>query len=256
MKKLPNYVLVILIVLLVSALIFALFVRKKDHRNKYLAPTTHSDTDGSVSQNMLHGCDISHWNGQVNWTALKKTDITFLFIKATQGLTYVDPDFEENWTTARNYGFLRGAYHFYQPQNDPQLQAEHFLKTVELEKGDILPVLDIEISNGVSNETLSKDIGIWINTVKDKIGRYPIIYTDLYFWNAHIVDNYSQCPLWLAEWETSGKLYMPKGWVGEDWVFWQYSSTGTLSGIPSSKNRTDMDYFNGSLHALRHYTIR
>jgi len=103
-------------------------------------------------------------------------------VKATQGATYVDPQFEENWVTSKDYGFIRGAYHFYQPGEDPKAKAEHFLSVVKLEKGDIIPVLDIEIAHGIDQDQLTEDISTWIDTVKKAIGRYPIIYTDRAFW--------------------------------------------------------------------------
>lgn len=199
------------------------------------------------------GCDISHWDGEIDWLDLRKKKIEFVFIKATQGSEDVDPNFEHNWLTSKNFGFIRGAYHFYDPKDDPKAQANHFLTTVKHEKGDILPVLDIEVSHGVNPDSLTKGITVWIETVKDSIGRYPIIYTDDGFWNKTITQNFEYCPLWIAEWEKKDLPTLPKGW--KDWAFWQFTNAGTLPGI-AGKNNVDLSHFNGDLSTLKNYQIQ
>ena len=199
------------------------------------------------------GCDVSHWDGKIDWEKLKQTDIAFVYIKATQGTNYIDPTFREHWASAKQHGFIRGAYHFYDPTKDPVAQAEFFLKTTALGKGDLLPVLDIEIAKGVDAQKLTNDIALWINTVKAKIGRNPMIYTDYGFWNKSIDKAFSDCPLWIAEWESGRKPYLPNGW--KEWVFWQYSAKGSLEGI-SAKGNVDLDEFNGPLSSLKTYLLR
>lgn len=222
------------------------------------SPTSHGTStpaaSTSTATHKVKGCDVSHWDGSIDWIELKKSGISFIYIKATQGSEYIDPTFHNNWESAQNYGLIRGAYHFYDPHADPAAQADHFLAVIKPQKGDLLPVLDIEIAKGVDPDQLSEDIGIWISKVKNALGRYPIIYTDGYFWNKSISKDFSQCPLWVAEWDHRKNPLMPHGW--KDWVFWQYSATGTLAGIPSAKGKVDLDTFNGDLQALKNYQIR
>ena len=67
----------------------------------------------------IHGIDISHHQGDIDWEELRdkglinETPIRFIMIKATEGATTVDENFKENFYQAREYGFTRGAYHFY-----------------------------------------------------------------------------------------------------------------------------------------------
>ncbi|MFA0963677.1 glycoside hydrolase family 25 protein [Roseivirga sp. BDSF3-8] len=198
------------------------------------------------------GCDLSHWDGDVNWIDLKKANVEFVFVKATQGDTYVDPKFEENWVTSKNYGMHRGAYHFFQPGSDAKAQAEHFLSTVKHTKGDIVPVLDIEIAHGVDPEQLTRDVKLWVDIVEKAIGRYPIIYTDRSFWDKNITEDFSHCPLWLAEWESAHAPYLPKGW--KNWAFWQYTQTGYVNGVKAG-TKVDLNHFNGTVGSLRHYML-
>ena len=54
------------------------------------------------------------------------------------------PRFKENWKAVAGTSIKRGAYHFLEPDVDGTRQAKHFLATVELEAGDLLPVVDVE----------------------------------------------------------------------------------------------------------------
>ena len=200
----------------------------------------------------VHGMDVSHWDGSVDWPDVKQSGIRFVFVKASEGTTYIDPEFSNNWSGAKQAGIPRGAYHFYSPTADPVAQANHFLKTVGHEKGDLLPVLDIETSGSVSKTQLSTDIRTWLETVADSIGRKPIIYTDNGFWEAHIEGDFSEYPLWIAEWEnTESPSTLPSGW--KEWAFWQYSASGQIDGINS---KVDLNCFNSSSGSLKNYLIK
>ena len=98
----------------------------------------------------IHGIDISHHQGRINWDELKDRGminhcpIRFVMIKATEGSTQTDENFRDNFHQAREYGFTRGAYHFYSVHTPARRQAEHFISQVKLENGDLPPVLDVE----------------------------------------------------------------------------------------------------------------
>lgn len=253
MKKIRSLLVFILLVLATAVTVFVFKPWKAlsdTSQNNQIAEKETFPSDMA----RMKGCDISHWDGDIDWPGLKKTDIRFLFIKATQGTEYVDPKFKENWSSAKHYEFYRGAYHFYQPNEDPKKQAEHFLSVVQNEKGDIIPTLDIEIAHGVSREKLTEDVGIWIKTVQEALGRPPMIYTDKAFWDKSIDRSFSHCPLWIAEWETGHDPYLPRGW--KQWVFWQYSATGSVNGIPEARGKVDLDYFHGHPQELKSYLLR
>ena len=257
LKKLSfTHLLALVMIVILVVVLFMLFDRKqgKSDQTADQSPANFTMAVDDNTNARLKGCDISHWDGEIQWSGLKKSGIKFLFIKATQGTEYIDPRFESNWENARLYNFNRGAYHFYMPREDPVAQAKHFLQTVGHEKGDILPVLDIEISHGIGPDQLSKDIALWIDTVKDSIGRYPIIYTDLYFWTRHIQGDFKHCPLWVAQWENTNAPNLENTW--NDWVFWQYADNGTVAGIPSANGKVDLDYFHGDEMRLRNYKIK
>ena len=96
----------------------------------------------------IHGIDISHYQGDIDWDKLRGGMIEgyplrFVMIKSTEGSTRVDSKFIENFLQAREYGYIRGAYHFWSNLSSARSQAYHFLNTVQLEDGDLPPVLDV-----------------------------------------------------------------------------------------------------------------
>jgi len=197
----------------------------------------------------IPGIDVSHFQGTIDWNAVAQTGKLFAFAKATQGLTYVDPQFHANWAGAKAAGLLRGAYHFYQPGDDPRQQAEFFLETVGLGPGDLPPALDVEISNGQTSGEIVHGVQEWLSTVQQALGVTPLLYTDRTFWNTLGTEGFGGYPLWIAEYGVTSPL-LPAGWTS--WTFWQSSETGTVPGVTGS---TDLDLFQGSLEDLRTLVI-
>jgi lysozyme len=190
------------------------------------------------------GIDVSHYQGTVNWAAVRQAGCSFAFIKATDGLTVVDPMFQQNWTQAQQAGLLRGAYHFFRANDDPQDQANFFCTTVG-SPGELPPVLDVEINSGVSNSQVISGIEIWLQAVESWAGCRPILYTSPGFWDSLGTSSFGAYPLWVAEYGVSAPK-IPSGW--ESWTFWQYSQGGSISGISGN---VDLDYFSGTLEDLR-----
>lgn len=124
-----------------------------------------------MSTNNLAGIDVSHFQGNVNWPAVKAAGIAFAFAKASDGNTYTDPQFANNWRGMQAAGILRGAYHFYESKDDPQTQAQQFLKVLgQLGSNDLPPVVDIESSTGsFGTQSLANNLQIWLDTVEQSL---------------------------------------------------------------------------------------
>lgn len=192
----------------------------------------------------VQGIDVSHFQGVVNWQQVKQAGMCFAFAKATDGITYTDPELAANWAGIQAAGLLRGAYHFFEPNDDATAQAQHFLATVKLAPGDLPPVLDVEVTGGVANAQIWSGVSTWLQIVEQETKRQPILYTAPGFWNTHQPDlTLARYPLWLADYATQPTL--PTGWTS--WLFWQHSQTGTVAGVTGS---VDLDIFNGTLEQL------
>jgi lysozyme len=194
------------------------------------------------------GLDVSHFQGTVDWPQVAQAGYAFAFIKATDGITFVDPMFAENWAAAKAAGLLRGAYHFFEADDDPQQQAANYLKTVSLGPGDLPPVLDVEsssTSSEVPTATIIDSIAAWLQAVAQATGRTPILYTNRTYWDSLGTEQFSGYPLWLAEYGVTSPT-LPQGWT--NWAFWQFSQSGEISGIATS---VDLNLFQGSLQDLQ-----
>lgn len=194
----------------------------------------------------VHGIDVSHHQGAIDWELLRRTHdmrypIRFVFMKATEGGDFSDRAFAENFEASRRLGFIRGAYHFYNPKTDPVKQADFFTKTVKLTAGDLPPVLDIEV-RGENEWKLRRDLKVWLDRVEAYYGVKPILYTSYKFKNRYLNDSvFNSYPYWIAHYYVDSVRY--KG----QWKFWQHTDAGTLPGI---KEQADLNVFNGSMEEL------
>ncbi|MBI5352527.1 MAG: LysM peptidoglycan-binding domain-containing protein [Chloroflexi bacterium] len=206
----------------------------------------------------VSGNDVSHWNAGIDWPKVRASGQRFVMVKATEGLTYKDDTFKDNWLGAKSAGILRGAYHFFRCNVDAKKQADNFINFVRSLKddGELPPVLDLETNDGMAKEKIVSAVKVWLDTVEAAFKKKPIIYSGQYF----LQDYLSQpgggppawakdYPLWLAQYPnqyTEGmKPFLPRGWF--NWTIWQYTDKGVVNGINA---KVDMNLFNGSLDDL------
>jgi lysozyme len=190
----------------------------------------------------IHGIDVSKYQQLIAWDQVKamqvkKVKLGFAFIKATEGIGNVDPQFKRNWKRSKDAGMIRGAYHFFLATKDGRMQAENFIKAVNLNTGDLPPVLDIEQTYGVTKEILKNEVREWLNIVETNYNIKPIIYTNIDFYKQNLGEEFDAYPLWVAHY------YQPRQpRIKRDWVFWQHNDNGRVNGVLSA---VDFDVFSG-----------
>ena len=201
----------------------------------------------------VHGIDISHYQGSVNWPSLSETQndvfpLRFMFLKATEGGDLVDQTFAENFQLAKDYGFIRGAYHYFIPTTDARKQAQFFISQVDLKAGDLPPVLDVEVSPKKSQrQQFTKSVKTWLDVVEAYYGVKPILYASYKFREKYLNDTiFNRYPYWIAHYYVDSVQYQGR------WDFWQHTDAGTVPGI---KEQVDLDVFNGSFEQLKQLTI-
>lgn len=200
----------------------------------------------------VYGFDISHHQGDINWDELRKTQdapypVRFVFMKASEGGDFSDTTFLRNFDRARQTGFIRGAYHFFNPKTDPLRQAEFFIQSVRLEAGDLPPVLDVEKA-GKNDDTLRHNVRVWLDRIERHYHVKPILYASYKFKTRYLNDSiFNTYPYWIAHYYADSVEYR-----GE-WKFWQHTDAGRLPGI---KEDVDLNVFNGSLEELERLTIK
>jgi lysozyme len=196
----------------------------------------------------IHGIDVSHHQDLIKWESVKdmkvkNVQLCFSFIKATEGYSRVDWQFNRNWRKAREVGMVRGAYHFFLAHKNGKLQAQNFIATVKLEKGDLPPVLDVEETYGVHPANIRKRAKEWLQTVEKHYGVRPILYTNVDFYKNYLGSEFDEYPLWVAHYISRNKPRIERAWN-----FWQHNETGRVNGILA---KVDFNVFNGDSTSFR-----
>ncbi|MFN4145917.1 MAG: glycoside hydrolase family 25 protein [Runella sp.] len=198
----------------------------------------------------IHGIDVSKHNGRIDWPTLRQMRFEglrfqFAYIKATEGTSLTDRDFQSNWRQADAVGLYRGAYHFFIPWKPPQPQFENFKRSVTLKKGDLPPVLDFEIgTNAYTQAQVIENLRTWLQLAESHYGIRPIIYTNVNFYHRYIKNNLDEYPLWVADYSDWGLRRFGNAHI----LFWQYSEKGSADGI---RGAVDYNVFLGDAEALK-----
>lgn len=208
---------------------------------------------------MIEGIDVSHWQCeiddpacQIEWSQVAAAGKAFAFMKASQDIDYVDPTYGLNRARATAAGLIVGAYHFADPRlgvADARAQADHFLATAGIASGDLPPVLDLEVTNGLTPLQLEEWARAYLERIHEQTGVRGAIYTSPNFWqnavgNSTWFATNGYRVLWIAHWTTLPAPTVPASdWAGFGWTFWQYTSNGSVPGIVG---RVDLNRFAGT----------
>lgn len=224
----------------------------KDFKPDTRQPALEATPDAHLLANPV-GMDVSSYQGSINWTSARGAGIEFAWMKATEGTTYKDPTFSTNYLGAYNAGVIRGAYHYGRPDvSGGAAQANFFADNGGAWSRDNLTlpgVLDIEgTCYGKTPAAMQSWILDFYNTYKARTGRDVVIYTSPSWWNS-CTGGWSgmsaRSPLWVAHWTSAGSPSIPTGFPF--WTVWQYTSTGSVSGISGN---VDRDRFSGDRSRL------
>src|ERR1700730_14248460 len=183
---------------------------------------------------MLPGLDVSHWQGIIDWAAVKTAGYQFAFIKATDGDKFTDSHFGLNWSESSKAGIPRGAYHFFRPEVDFEAQFRNFTAIVP-PGGELPPCLDLEVGDlSVSEVT---DVLAWLDAIERFYKVIPVLYVDMHAALKLTDPRFYKSPLWLAYYSADP----PRVGIFEPlWTFWQHTPSGTVDGVPA---QVDLDWF-------------
>jgi lysozyme len=201
----------------------------------------------------IHGIDVSHHQSVISWDDVREMQVKdvrlgFAIVKATEGLTRVDWQYRRNWRKAKEAGLARGAYHFFIATKSGAQQAQNFIKTVKLEKGDMPPVLDVEETYGARIEDVAKRVKEFLDVVERHYGVRPIIYTNVDFYRRVLGEEFDKYPLWVAHYIQRNR---PR--IEREWIMWQHSERGRVNGITTA---VDFNVFNGDSAAFREMLVK
>jgi len=201
---------------------------------------------------LVVGVDVSNWQGTVNWQQVAASGVQFGICKSTEGVTYRDPYFRQNWSGMAAAGIARGSYHFAQPDlNSPEAEAHFWLEHLELAgglaPGDLL-ALDLETGYGdVSDWTLR-----CLGAVAALVGFKPLVYSGRWYMDDHGLTHDEELAthgLWLASYGTVPEP--PPFW--DFYAIWQFTCEGRVPGVagPCDMNLANVE----TIEQLKRYGL-
>lgn len=204
----------------------------------------------------LRGVDVSHYQGTIDWETLAGQDLDFAFIKATEGSSYPDECFYENWKAAEETRLYIGAYHFFSFDSAGETQAQFFIETVGDLNGRLAPVIDVEYyadkeSNPPDKAEVVRNLRELLRILEEYYGIKPIIYTTRTVYKAYIQGEFEDYPLWVRS------VYCPPDVIfTKKWAFWQYTDRAVLEGYAGEEAYIDMNVFRGTQEELEALLVR
>lgn len=182
-----------------------------------------------------NGIDISAYQGDIDFNAVKSSNINYVLIKATEGTSYIDLPYKMYYNNAKNAGIKVSFYHFFHPANNPITEAQHFLSAINGLKLDCKVAIDIEITQGLNRDQISGNVRQFAEYLKANNVDF-CIYTYSSFYNDYLNDSVKGYPHWIANYSHDPKIANEIGW--------QYSESSYVNGI---YGKCDADIFSNGI---------
>ena len=201
----------------------------------------------------IKGVDVSSYQGQIDWDVLASQNISFAFIKATEGSTFVDKNFAYNFEAAQKTALSVGAYHFFSYDSSGITQAENFINTVIPFEGMLPPVVDVEFygdkeKNPPAREQVSEQLKVMLDLLEKHYHQKPIIYATEKSYQLYLANDYQEYDIWIRN-----VISKPDLSDDREWVFWQYTNRDRLDGYQGEEKYIDVNVFNGTVEEYFEY---
>ena len=197
----------------------------------------------------VRGVDVSHHNSYINWEKLREENITFAYLKSTEGSNHKDRDYKRNYKVIKDAGLRVGTYHFYTFGRDGKKQAQHFIRNSIVRSGDLIPAIDVEHSainrpcnDKESYDKMIKELKNLESALIKQYGKRPVIYTNKECYRMYIKGNFPDNPLWICD------LHDEPGNGYKNWAIWQFSHSGKINGVV---NDIDLNYYRNSFDEFK-----
>lgn len=197
----------------------------------------------------VHGIDLSHYQGEVFWEAIgNNSKMAYVYLKATEGGDRIDDKYEQNIELAHKYGLKVGSYHFFRPKTPLKLQLENFKAQCRPSQQDLIPMIDVETKQGLSNDAFRDSLMTFLTMVEKAYHQKPLVYTGTNFYNKYMSGIMNGYKLMIAQYSSNEPVLND----GNDYMLWQYTGKGHIDGI---RGYVDKSRFMGR-HGLREIRYR
>ncbi len=184
----------------------------------------------------LKGIDIYSGQGNVEFSKVKLSGVEIVYIKATEGVTYVDKTIRQFQSDAKNAGLKVGFYHFLRA-NNPINEADNFLSAISGLSYDCKLAIDVEATLGQTTNQISSNVRKFADYLKGK-GLDVCIYTYTNFYKNNLNNSVKDLPLWVAEYGVTRPS------INTPYVGFQYTENGSISGVSGA---VDLNEFNDGI---------
>jgi len=197
----------------------------------------------------VHGIDLSHYQGNVFWEAIgQNKKMAYVYLKATEGGDRIDEKFEQNIQYAHEQGMKVGAYHFYRPKTPQMLQLKNFTAQCRADEQDLIPMIDIETTSGLSTEDFCDSLFVFLELIEKEYRQRPLLYTGANFYDRHLLGKIDDYMVMIAQYTPNE----PRLKDNRDITMWQYTGKGHINGV---RGYIDKSRFMGR-HRLREIRFR
>jgi lysozyme len=198
----------------------------------------------------IRGVDVSHHQGEIDWTRLQRRDVHFAYIKASEGATLRDARFVSNWQRAVTAGVTPGAYHFFTLCKSGAEQARNFLAALSDVTGSGLPpAVDLEFGGNCkrrpAQQHFTRELHSFLEEVERATGCMPVLYVTQDFYRPYVAGRIQGYPLWVRNIFGAPRLH-----EGADWLLWQYANRGRMPGVDAF---IDLNVYSGSAAQFREF---
>ena len=176
------------------------------------------------------GIDVSHYQGNIDWNLVAQdTNIQFVYIKATEGKSYLDDKYKQNIEQARNAGLLVGSYHFFRMTSSPEEQFENITNNINKIQQDLIPMIDVETTDGRSLNEVRNALKNLTNLMEKHYGKKTLIYGTMRSYNTICAPDFNDHLLYIGRFNDT---LSPQIKGGGKVAVWQFSEKGEIKGIP------------------------
>lgn len=190
------------------------------------------------------GVDVSVWQGRMNWEVTKPL-VNFAVIRAGHGGS-ADTQLDNNRTGCDKFGVPFGLYWYFVPLVGWLAQARTYAAIYNDNPGKLDPVIDVEESGSLSRSELTSQVKKFLDEFELRTKRKCMIYTSASFWNTYL-NNPTWAKLyklWVANYTSASKPYMPVGWP--KWTKWQWSNKGNGVAFGAQSKFIDLNRYWGT----------
>ena len=188
-----------------------------------------------VERRFREGIDVSHYQGRIDWDQVAGSEsISYVYLKATEGASYVDDTYSRNLREVRRVGLSVGSYHFYRPNVSWEQQLENLTSNVISMDQDLVPIIDIEHRGRVSQTKFISDLKKFVQKVELHYGKKPLLYSYQNFYNKYLQGHFPDHHWMIAKYQEAKPVLED----GKDYIMWQYTQAGSLPGVEGNVDRS------------------